>query len=286
VRTLALVLIFAVAAPAVELRNETLRAFGTYVRAAEASFDARRTQGRILWSQGRPEIDAAALRSGKMFVEKLTACDRSQPIEVPYGMVHDWIGVVFVPGAKLDDVLRVVEDYNSHKNTYRPEIIDSKLMSRDGDRIISYMRILKKKVITVVLDTNHDATYTRLSPTRAVSRSRSISIREVENHGKSNEYQLPIGNDHGFLWRLYSFWSYEEKDGGVYVECEAVTLTRDIPLGLHHLVRPFIESLPRESLSHTLEATRRAALRQPPPDAMSGDCTVVTPAGGKVTGCE
>jgi hypothetical protein len=70
--------------------------------------------------------------------------------------------------------------------------------------------------------------------------------------------ELPPGQDHGFLWRLNSYWRFEERDGGVYVECEAISLTRNVPLGLGWLVNPIIRSLPRESLANTLWATREA----------------------------
>jgi hypothetical protein len=54
----------------------------------------------------------------------------------------------------------------------------------------------------------------------------------------------------------------EERDGGVYVQNEAVTLTRDIPTGLGWLIEPFVTGIPQETLKLTLEATRKAVLAQ------------------------
>jgi hypothetical protein len=72
---------------------------------------------------------------------------------------------------------------------------------------------------------------------------------------------MPVGNDHGFLWRLDSYWRFEERDGGVYIECEAISLTRDIPTGLAWLIEPIIRQLPQESLVNTLRATRNAVVQ-------------------------
>ena len=66
------------------------------------------------------------------------------------------------------------------------------------------------------------------------------------------------GVDHGFLWRLNSYWRFEERDGGVYVECEAISLTRNVPIGLGWIVNPIVRTLPKESLESTLRNTRRA----------------------------
>jgi hypothetical protein len=56
------------------------------------------------------------------------------------------------------------------------------------------------------------------------------------------------------LWRLNTYWSYEERDGGVYVQVESVSLTPSIPYGLGWAVGPYVESIPRESLEFTLRA--------------------------------
>jgi hypothetical protein len=73
-----------------------------------------------------------------------------------------------------------------------------------------------------------------------------------------NEREKPVGNDGGFLWRMNSYWKFEEKDGGVYIECESISLTRDIPTGLGWLIKPFVTSIPKESLQMTMGSTRAA----------------------------
>jgi hypothetical protein len=95
---------------------------------------------------------------------------------------------------------------------------------------------------------------------RWYSRSYSTRIQEVDDPGTPEERLLPAGDDHGFLWRLYSYWRFEERDGGVYLECQALSLTRDVPTGLGWLIEPIIRQLPRESLANTLRSTREAIL--------------------------
>jgi hypothetical protein len=138
----------------------------------------------------------------------------------------------------------------------------SKIESRDGDHFLLFLRFRRHKVITVVLNTQHEVRYFRDSETREHSRSSAVHIAEVENAGKSNEREKAPGEDGGFLWRMETWWRMEERDGGVYVQSEVVSLTRDIPTGLGWLIGPFVTSIPKETLTFTLEATRRAVLGQ------------------------
>lgn len=137
-------------------------------------------------------------------------------------------------------------------------MVESKLLDSDADTIRGYQRLLKKKVLTAVLNTEHEARYRQISEQRWVGRSHSTKIAEVKNAGEPGEKQLPMGHDSGFLWRLNVYWSIEEAEGGAFVECLTISLSRQIPFGLGWVVKPFVMSLPRESLEGTLEATRLA----------------------------
>ena len=154
----------------------------------------------------------------------------------------------------------MVQNYNNHKNIYQPEVMDSKLISQEGNDFKIFLRVLKKKIITVVLDTDHDVHYSAVEAKRWICRSYTTRIAEVENAGTPAEKILEPDTGYGFLWRLYSYWRFDEKKGGVYIECRAVSLTRDIPLGLGWIIEPIIRKLPQESLIHTLECTRKAAI--------------------------
>jgi hypothetical protein len=107
--------------------------------------------------------------------------------------------------------------------------------------------------IAVVLNTNHDVRYFPLGSARCYSQSHSSRIAEVDNPGEPDEREMQPGQDHGFLWRLNSYWRFEERDGGVYVECEAISLTRSVPAGRGWLVNPIVRTLPRESAGEFAE---------------------------------
>jgi len=238
---------------AAELKSRTVQAFDSYIQRLEPRLDQQLKTTAFLWSDQAPQR-AESLRQGEILAESTG----KNPKPVADGLIHDWIGAVFIPGTTIEKTLQLVENYDHHKDVYTPEVIDSHLVSRHGNDFKIHLRLLKKKVITVVLDTYYDVHYTQLDKTRWHSRSYSTRIQEVENAGKSSEKVLPPGEDHGFLWRLYSYWRFAERDGGVYLECEAVSLTRDIPTGLGWMIEPIIRQLPRESLVNTLRKTRDA----------------------------
>jgi hypothetical protein len=242
-------------ARAVELKPETVQAFERYIRETEARLDQRlRPDGKFLWVDEEPER-VAQVRQGPVVIENRGAQDT---LAVPGGLIHDWIGAVFIPEVTLGKTLALVQDYDHNQDNYKPEVLASRLVSRDGNDFKVYLRLMKKKVITVILDTDYDVRYFPLDGGRCHSRAYSTRIAEVENAGKRDERILPPGQDSGFLWRLYSYWRFQERDGGVYLECEAISLTRAIPAGLGWLIQPFITTLPRESLANTLRETRAA----------------------------
>ena len=239
----------------VQLQPETLQAFAAYIREAEKTMEpALEGEGAFLWSATDPER-AQQLGQGKIAVQRWSG---REPVKVPMGLIHDWIGAVFIPETTVEATLAMVQNYDHHKEIYTPEVIASGLKKRDGNDFQVNLRLLKKKIITVVLDTDHDVHYRCLGPGRWFCRSYTTRIAEVENAGGVKERVLPPDTGYGFLWRLYSYWKFQEKDNGVSVECRAVSLTRDVPFGLGWVVEPIIQSLPKESLRHTLEATRQA----------------------------
>jgi hypothetical protein len=185
------------------------------------------------------------------------------PVKVPSGLIHDWIAAAFIPDSTIQEIFAVIQDYDNHKNIYKPEVVESKLVRREDDDFRIYLRLLKKKIITVVLDTDHEVHYRPVDRIRWAFRSYTTRIAEVENAGSHDERVLQPDTGSGFLWRLYSYWRFEERDAGVVVECRAISLTRDVPLGLGWAIEPIIQKLPKESLINTLEATRQALHANP-----------------------
>ena len=250
----------------VQLKPRTLQAFNEYIREAEDGMrPSLKGESTFLWADANHER-AQQVRHGKI-VAQLWSGDG--PVKLPNGLIHDWTGAAFVPNATTEEALALVQNYDNHKNIYQPEVIDSRLVSHDGNDFTIFLRLLKKKIITVVLDTDHDVHYSEVVPGRWFCRSYTTRIAEVEDAGTSKERILEPDSGYGFLWRLYSYWKFDDKrdaadrrtaaqtPSGVYIECRAISLTRDIPLGLGWIIEPIIGKLPQESLVHTLECTRK-----------------------------
>jgi hypothetical protein len=247
-----------------QLKPETVRAFDHYVELSEQRMASELRSGRFLRVDDLPpdlrDADYTRLRKGEVVIEKLDTLDQGRSLSVPGGLVHHWIGTVFIPKTSLARTLAFLEDYNQQYKFYAPEVQQSRLLGQDGNRFMVFLRLRKTKVVTVILDTEYDVRYVPLASDRAASYSYSRRIAEVENAGRPNETEKPVGNDSGFLWRLDSYWRFLERDGGVYVQLEAISLTRDIPLGLGWLVGPFVTGIPKESLEFTLSRTREGLL--------------------------
>lgn len=237
------------------------RAYEDYIAKTEARMQRYYTPGGpFLWTDAHAEPDAESqLRSGRVLVACVAGCDTSG-VPVPGGLIHDWVAEVFVPGASLAQALAVVQDYDHAEDRYRPNVLESRVLSHAGNHWRVFLRLKQSDLLTVVFDTEYDIQYFALGAWRVYSISHSTRIAQVENPGEPHEHELPPGKDEGFLWRLDSYWGFEQASGGVYIQCEAISLTRDIPAGLGWAVKPFIKGIPATSLRFTLDATRKALL--------------------------
>jgi hypothetical protein len=252
---------------AAELKPKTREAFDKYVRLTEERIKSEAEPGKPFLSidtiaEGERNGVLERLRKGEVVITRRQTLEGGKRIEVPNGMIHHWMGIVFIPGTSLKKTLALQQDYEHHAQIYQPNVTRSKLVSRSGDEFRVYYRLRQKKVITVVMDTDYEVLYENVSPTRERSRVYSTRIQEIENPGETNEHAKPVEDGNGFMWRLYTYWRTEQRDGGVYVQCEAVSLSRDIPTGLGWMIQGFVESVPRESLAFTLGRTREALVKQ------------------------
>jgi hypothetical protein len=249
-----------------EPREATLHGYQDYVAKVEARNGSGLSQRTSLWIDELPEPDRThayeKLKRGGVEMRRLGRNEGEYAPKIPGGMIHDWQGLVFIPGAKLEQVLSILQDYNKHSLYYAPDVESAKIESREGDHFRVYMRFRRQKIVTVVLNTEQDVMYFRDSATREHSRSSAIRIREVANPGTKDEKEKSPEEENGFLWQMETWWRMEEREGGVYVQNEAVTLTRDIPAGLGWLIGPFVTSIPKETLEFTMNATREAVLGQ------------------------
>lgn len=266
-RLLAGILLLALPVEAADLKPAAVEGFNRYVRLSEARIDSAASRHEpFLWVESLPEERRAAvyaqLHEGKVVIERLETRDGGKRIDVPGGLIHHWIGTVFIPGATLAQTLALEEDYDHHQDYFRPDVIGSKILRHEGSDYVVQLRFYKKKIITTVLDTEHHVHYGVVDSAKAWSRSYTTRIQEVADAGEPSERLEPEGHDRGFLWRMNTYWRFEEKDGGTYVESQSISLTRDIPTGLGWMVGPFVNSVPRESLTFTLATTRAAVLQR------------------------
>lgn len=202
-------------------------------------------------------IDASKqsdLRHGHLVIDHI-----NPPGDDPPGaIIHHWRGTAFAAGAHIADFERIMRDFPGYTRIYAPQVVRASIVSQQGDHYQISMRLHPQQVLPIVFDSTYDVTFARLDPRHVYSLSRSTQVSEIESPGTSHERPLSPADDHGFLWRINTYWSAEERDGGVYLQVESVSLTRAIPSGLAWAVRPFIDSVPRQSLEFTLRSAVNA----------------------------
>jgi hypothetical protein len=239
-----------------ELNFETLTAWNAYVQAQNARVAEYSSATPFLWSDRSPDR-LRRLHNG----ETVLAPFGENPHRVPQGLIHHWIGAVFLPGARLNDVLSVVRDYGKYKHFYAPNIVESHVFRQTGTEDTFSLPMLNKAVVgKVALDTEFQGSYRQLDDNKWYSVSSTTRVRDVENYGTPDEHESPTNIGRGLIWRLFSISRFEQRDGGVYVELEAVALSRDVPGGLRWLVDPIVRRTSRGSMNVSLQKTAEAVL--------------------------
>ncbi len=240
-----------------KLTPETARAFDRYVEAAESRMAQDLQPVRFLHMDTAPDLKTR-VRGGELVIQPGSTVAGANDIQVPGGLLQDWLGMLFIPGASIAGVRAVLQDYANYKKFYQPEVIDSKEISHHDDEYEIFLRLYEKHILTVVLNANYRVRYGMLDAQRMYVTSHSTRIAEVKDPRRTYTEEEPPGDDTGFLWRLNSYWRFEEADGGVWAECEAISLSRDVPLGLGFMLKGFLERFPKESMLNTLRGTKAA----------------------------
>lgn len=244
-----------------ELRSETIHAWDQYVLLTEKRIGKELYSGKGFLAQDFQEPAAAQadrelVLSGRIPLRKMnTKTPAGKDIQVPGGMIYHWRGSVFIPGVTLDSVLEGVQNLDD-KDFKQADVLESRVLKRDGDSFHIFLKLARSRIITVTYNTEHIALYRRHARGRASSRSISTKIAELISAGTPDEREKPPGRDRGFLWRLNSYWRYQAVEGGVVVECEALTLSRSIPALVSLFARPLIEGVAKESMNRTLASLR------------------------------
>jgi hypothetical protein len=259
-----------VRASAADLKQKTTDAFNRYVTMTEERMAGELKSGGAFLYPDRPARkrseemrDAyARLKRGEILVERQETKLDGKEVDVPDGMVHHWVGLAYISGANLAQTLAVVQDYNHRAELYKPEVIASHVISHQGDDYKIFMRLYQRRFTTVVFNTEYAIHWGRVEEKKLYSNSISTRVAEVKDADHPDGPEIPVGHGNGYLWRLNTYWRFEEKDGGVYVQCEALSLTRDIPFGLAWLIKPLVTKIPKQSLSRALGRTREVVLER------------------------
>lgn len=229
------------------LKPETNRAFDRYIEQAEAC---------------TPDAEATRPLDGKVHLEPGDRGHGCTRVDVPDATVQNWRGAMFIPNASLDEVRSVLQDYGNYKHIY-PEVIESQAVARKGDDFDIALRLSKNlTLMQVVLNTAYHVRYRSADAQHLAITSISTHIAEVKNAKASLTEEKPPGEDLGLLWRLNTYWNLASVEGGVAVNCQAISLSRDVPLGLGVVLKGFLERFPRESLQQTMERTRAEVLER------------------------
>jgi hypothetical protein len=190
---------------------------------------------------------AARLRHGDVIVERLTPEGGKV---LPGALLHDWRGTAFIPGGTVSEFETMLRNFPAYPSEFSPQVLEAKLIAGGGDQLQMEMRVRQRHVLEVTLDGTYEVRFGRLDAEHGWSTSQSTRIEEIGADGQP----VSMDAEYGFLWRLDTWWSYEQRDGGLYVQMETVSLTRSVPAGLGWVVGPLIENIPRDSLEFTLRA--------------------------------
>lgn len=247
-RVVGLLLATAIAAGGAELKQATLEAWDRYVQAADARME-QRTKGHFLWA------DESAERLGKLKAGEVVVAPMGHtPEAVPSGLIHHWIGAAFVSGVRVDDVMAVVRDYDRYTEYYKPSVVDAKTLSRKAaeDRF-NVVVVDKAMFMRRALDSEYRSRFAQVDASKWYSIAQTTRVQEVSDEGR-----IPDGEGSGYIWRFATITRYEERDGGVYIETEAMALSRPIPMMLHWAVDPIVKRVSRSTLETSLGQTREA----------------------------
>jgi hypothetical protein len=255
---ISLALLFSGAVNGAELRPETAHAWGEYLATAIARMTDR-THGGFLWVDESNER-LRRVRAGEIVVAPMQP---KMPITVPHGLVHHWIGASFLRGAHVDEVIARLREYDRYDEFYAPAVKNVQVIERDSNP----NRARDRFTVTLTnesffskraLESEYASQYTSLDPYRSYLLCHSVRVQEWSEYGTAKQHKLPPGEGSGYMWKIATISRFEERDGGVYVEIEAIALSRDVPLQLRFLVDPIIRRTAASTLTASLGETRKA----------------------------
>ena len=150
--------------------------------------------------------------------------------------------------------MSAVRDYAHYTEFYKPTVVDAKPLSTEGGCDKYSMRVVNKETVAeTALDSEYKACYLQLDEKRWYSIAQTTRVQEIRRYGRPGEQELLPDQGSGYIWRLYSIARFEERDGGVYVELEAIALSRDIPVAVRWIADPIVRRVSRNTLLISLQ---------------------------------
>ncbi len=249
---------------AADLNSETVKAWDRYLQWANAKVQRELADSQVFLLQNTlPPGEKASVQkdinTGEIAVRRMTGViPAGASFEVPSGEIHHWWGTILLRNISLARLISFLQDYDHHAGRFS-DVERSRLISKDGNRYRFFFRLTRSKAfVTAYYNTEQECLYTFYGSTRASSQSSAIRIAELENPGTTSEREKPPGKDRGFLWRLVSWWRFEQRGPDVVVELESASLSRGIPsiIKLMPGISGYIRSTPRETLESVLISIR------------------------------
>jgi len=242
---------------AAEPRQDTLRVWDDYIRSVNASVADRVAGTRpFLWVDDSSEIQRR-VQHGELVVTN------HDPRKVPQGMIHHWVGAMFVPNVTLDLVMLALNNYDRYSEMYKPLIRKTAVLDRNGDTVkLNVLAVQKAFSVTAAVETDEEIRITRPAPNRICIKADSVRMQEIADYGQLSEHPYPEARRPGYVWRAVIVQRLEQRDGGVYVELETISLSRGIPVEVRWLIKPLTDDLPRKMMTDMLNATRAAVQQQ------------------------
>jgi hypothetical protein len=239
----------------IKLKAETVAAFESYAGKVESQLEDRWRGRKNFLSLDDDPVEKEGVLKGGLSIKALPS---GQPVSIPEGLIHDWTGAVYIQHTGVLQVIAILRDFDRHKKIY-PEVADSRTIRQNGSDTIGYWRLQQRRgLVPVILEVEQAAHYEQPQPGKWICKAYAKDITEVDTSLFTRGRKFPPGEGHGYLWRLYAYWSLEDYAGGVLAECRTLSLSRDIPQGLTWAVGPYVQKMPQESLTSTLRETEVA----------------------------
>lgn len=244
---------------AAEPKRDTLRAWDEYVGSVNTSIVERNAEIRPFLTVDESLDAMRRVQNGKLVITN------HDPRKVPQGLIHHWVGVMFIPNASLDQVMRVLNDYGRYSDIYKSLIRKTSVIKQSGDTVKVNVLAVQKAFSTIAaVETDEEIRIARPASNRVCITANSVGIQEIADYGQSGEHAFPEARRPGYVWRALIVQRLEQRDGGVYVELETISLSRGIPIEVRWLIKPLTDELPRKMMTNILEETRAAVQQSVP----------------------